>query len=52
MNLTMMWYENNKKQPIPEQLLSQAICDDVYATDSVAGDDIKETNIECERNMA
>ena len=44
--------DNNYKQPIPHQLLSQAISDDIYATDGVANNDINERNIMCERNRA
>ena len=44
--------ESNYKQPIPEQLLSQAIENDIYATEGIADDDIRDNNIECERDRA
>ena len=39
-------------QNYPDQLLSQAITNDIYATDGVAEDDIHDTNITIERNLA
>ena len=44
--------ENNKNQPIPEQLLTQVIYNDIYATDGVADNDIQEVDIAYERNPA
>ena len=34
--------ENNMKKPIPDQLLTQTIDDDIYATEGVAEDDFND----------
>ena len=44
--------ENNENKRIPDQLLSQTINNDIYATDGVADNDIQEVDLAYYRNSA